>query len=123
MHECLFKDDETPEDPIRVEGITRTFGFHRGRVREHTAEITALLAELSDEFQVQRGGGWTFLNACTDRHGRLWTGEQTVAEELFVLGIAAGKARWLMPREMWEAFPGGVPYVAVTPDPVEKLAG
>lgn len=114
MRACLFKDGEPHDDHIKVEGVMRSFGFHPGRIAEHTPEIKAFLGELSDEFRMDAGGGWTFLNACNDRYGNHW-GEHPDMEALFCLGIAAGAAKWLMPREMWSVLPGGVPYVGVTP--------
>jgi hypothetical protein len=108
----LLHDDG---DLVRTEGIVGAFSFSKARIAEHTSQIGVLLAELPDEFQAGKGGGWSFLNACNDRHGNLWTGEHRTMEALFCLGIAAGKAKWLMPREMWDAFPGGMPYVVVMP--------
>jgi len=32
---------------------------------------------------------------------------------IFCLGIAAGKASYVFPREAWSALPGGVPYVVL----------
>jgi hypothetical protein len=113
MAKCLFTDDEPMENAIEVEGVVNCYAFHPTRVAENADGIGALLAELSDEFQATGGGGWTFLNACQDRAGRQWTGLHQQMERLFALGIAAGKARWLLPREMWDALPGNVPYVSV----------
>jgi hypothetical protein len=115
MSECLFADDEPMENAVEVEGIVNRYAFHPTRVAEHADEIGALLAELPDEFQAGRGGGWSFLNACDDRTGRQWTGLHQQMERLFALGIATGKARWLMPREVWNVLPGNVPYVSVDP--------
>lgn len=112
VKECLFRDGEDTSDPALAEGITRKFGFNRTRLSERTGEIKEMLAELPDEFQASKGGGWTFMNACVDRDGRQW-GEHRDMENLFCLGIAAGVAQWQMPREMWNILPGGMPYVAV----------
>lgn len=113
MRACLFQDDETFDGAITVEGIINNYGFHPGRIAEHAGEIGELLAELPDEFQADKGGGWSFLSACDDRHGNQWTGLHLVMERLFCLGIAAGKAEWLLPRKLWQALPGGMPYVKV----------
>jgi hypothetical protein len=83
--DCLFREEELgpegeshegrlPEDHVRVDGIVNHFAFHPGRVAEHADEVAALLAELPDEFKKSAGGGWSFLNACMDRHGQQWTG-------------------------------------------------
>lgn len=113
LRKCLFADDEAMDDAVKVEGIVNNYAFHPGRISEHTAEISDMLSELPNEFQASGGGGWSFLNACMDKHGNQWTGLHQQQERLFALGIAAGKARWLLPREMWSALPGSVPYVSV----------
>ena len=99
---------------VRAEGIVRTFGFHPGRLEMHKEEIGQMLAELPDVFKVSGGGGMSFLNACQTRDGEVWTGLQQTVDELVVLGIATGQATYLPEqRELWSAFPGGVPYVQV----------
>lgn len=120
IRKCFFTKEEAPdpshppEGAIMVDGILRRWGFHPGRIAEHTQEIADLLAELPDEFHASKGGGWTFLNACNDKHGQQW-GEHPTMEALFAMGIAAGKARWLMSRKDWDMFPGGMPpFVVVT---------
>lgn len=110
---CLFKDDESLDDAIKVEGIIHNYAFHPGRIQDNAETIASLLAELPTEFQHDGGGGWSFLNACNDRNGNQWTGLHLQMERLFCLGIAAGCARWLLPRDMWRILPGGVPYVSV----------
>jgi hypothetical protein len=79
----------------------------------HEEEIAAMLSELPNEFQAKGGGGWSFLNACATKDGEQWTGMHPTIDKLFMLGIASGKARWLMPRDMWSVMPGGMPYVSV----------
>lgn len=114
MKKCVFGDDEPMDNMIRVEGIIHDYGFHPDRIETNQEAIGALLAELPDEFHSHGGGGWTFLNACNDRHGNQWTGLHLQMERLFCLGIAAGKAKWFLPRDMWKSFPGGMPFVQVT---------
>lgn len=99
-----------------VEGLVHKVSFNPERLKEHRKEIGAMLAELPNEFHHEGGGGWSFLNACQDRHGNQWTGEQQTMERLFMLGMATEQAEYLLPRDMWAMFPGGVPYVAVKPD-------
>jgi hypothetical protein len=113
MTKCLFTDDEEMGSAVKVEGIVNRYAFHPTRIMQNADAIGEMLGELPDEFQASKGGGWSFLNACMDRHGNQWTGLHQQQERLFALGIAAGKARWLMPREMWKVLPGGMPYVAV----------
>jgi hypothetical protein len=121
---CLFKDGEDHGKYVPVPGITTNVGFHPGRIEEHKAEIAEMLGELPDEFKESGGGGMSFLNACNDKHGNQWTGMHRAMEQLFQLGLAAGKAACLMPREMWGALPGGMPYYVVNNDfkPVELKA-
>lgn len=117
--DCLFPENymELPMDTkcIMVEGITRTFGFKADKIEEHVSEIKALLDELQPEFHEEIGGGYTFMSMPFDKNGTQW-GEQINAQELMVLGIAAGWAKYLMPRPLWVAFPGGVPYIMIPKD-------
>lgn len=111
--DCLFRSDEItngePNVPrVTADGIMNKFGFHEGRVKAHSPAIRALLDELPAEFTE----GWSFLNACMDKHGRQW-GEHQNIEQLFALGVATGDAVCLMPREMWPMLPGGMPYFQV----------
>lgn len=117
VRECLFReeelvDGEPPEDMVRVEGIVGDYGFHPGRLVEHADEITAMLLELPPEFMASGGGGMSFLNACMDKHGNLWTGLHRTMGFLFGLGMAIGKVSCPFPRDMWAVLPGGVPYDA-----------
>jgi len=68
---------------------------------------------LPEQFKGSAGGGWSFLNACDDKHGNQWTDLHLRMEQLFQLGIGIGKVKCLMPRAMWSALPGGMPYYAV----------
>lgn len=123
--DCLFAEQPVRRSYLPAEGVTMKVGFDPDKVSAHDGEIAALLAELPDQFDEVKGGGWSFLNACYDKHGAQWTGMHSVMEELFLLGIAAGRVKCLLPREMWSALPGGVPYYVVLamPAPVEpKIA-
>ena len=111
--DCLFKDGEVTDHYVRAEGIMTNVGFNPESLESHKAEIEEMLAELPNEFQKSGGGGWSFLNACNDKNGNLWTGEHRVMEQLILLGIAIGKASFQLPREVWSALPGGMPYLVV----------
>lgn len=113
FRDCLFQEGEPTEDRIEVDGITMSFGLHPERTRGHEDKITALLAELPDEFQATKGGGMSFLNMCVDRHGNQWTGLHQVMQELVVLGLAVEKVIYPLPKEIWNALPGAVPYIMV----------
>ena len=110
---CMFKKGEPTEGFIQAEGIVNKFGFNPERLEESRNEIESMLYELPDEFKSSSGGGWSFLNACNDKRGNQWTGLHQTMEKLFVLGIAIGKVKSLMPRELWTVMPGGMPYYVV----------
>lgn len=111
--DCLFKDEEDKTNYVEAQGVMVHVGFHPGRLEEHKEEILAMLGELPDQFKASGGGGWTFLNACNDKHGNQWTGLHKVMDELFTLGIAIGKVKPNLEREAWKMLPGGMPYYVV----------
>lgn len=111
--DCLFKDGEDTVNYVRAEGIICNVAFHPQRLERYKDEITELLAELPEEFQKSVGGGWSFLNACNDKHGNQWTGEHIRMEQLFQLGVGTGAASLQMPRDVWPLLPGGMPYYVV----------
>jgi hypothetical protein len=114
--DCTADDDTL--DTLEVEGIVHTARFDRTKVLARQRDIALLLDELPIEFKSQEqggGDGHSFLNACNDRNGNQWTGFHLTMEQLFLLGIATGQAEWCLPRELWEVFPGGMPYIKVTP--------
>ncbi len=110
---CLFKNGEDHSKYVPAHGVTTNVGFHPGRIDERKTEIAEMLNELSDDFKESGGGGMSFLNACDDRHGNQWTSFHRTMEQLFQLGLATGKVTCLMPREIWDALPGGMPYYVV----------
>jgi hypothetical protein len=110
--DCLFRDDEDTSGHIPAKGIVTNVGFHPGRITDHKGDIVEMLGELPDQFHETKGGGWSFLNACQDRHGNQWTDLHQTMEQLFLLGIGAGLVKELMP-EMRSIFPGGMPYYVV----------
>ena len=110
--DCLFRDGEDTSKHIKAEGIV-SVEFHPERLQSHKAEIEAMLDELPDEFKKSGGGGWSFLNACNDKHGNQWTGLHQRMEQLFQLGVGINKVQYQMPREMWSVLPGGMPYLVV----------
>ena len=101
-----------------VHGIAHKVWFDRRKIEAHREAIHNMLRELPEPFHVGTGSGWSFLNACTDRNDRLWTGEHRTMEFLFLLGIAGGYVRSCMPRELWMSLPGGMPYYEIDLEPV-----
>ena len=115
--DCLYRDSEIIDgkpspDPIISEGILQPFGLHPERIASHAQRIHEILLALPEPFREDKGGGWSFLNACNDANGDQW-GEHISMNALFVLGMAAGKCRLVVPREMWSVLPGEMPYYAV----------
>ena len=115
---CLYRDEEilgnAPElkDAVIVHGIINDFRFHSGRLEKHRDEIKTMLLELPEAFHADKGGGWSFLNACTDKNGYQW-GEHQNMEELFCLGIGLNMVRYCLPRNLWNVLPGGMPYIQI----------
>jgi hypothetical protein len=111
--DCLFKKGEDTSQHILAEGIVHNVGFHPERLQSYKAEVEAMLEELPEQFKESTGGGWSFLNACNDKHGNQWTSYHLRMEQLFQLGIGLGKVKCMSPREMWAVLPGGMPYYAI----------
>jgi hypothetical protein len=114
FEECLAKSCEPATLGTSAQGIAKEpVVFNSARLAAHKAEICGMFDELPANFTKNGGGGWSFLNACMDKHGRHWAEQITVAQ-LLALGIAVGKAEFLMPsRDMWKIMPGGMPYFVV----------
>jgi hypothetical protein len=113
----MYKEDElpagggAPEGAVMSQGVVRTYGFHPERLKQETQNIMGLVSEIvTDEFLKNKGGGLSFSSLCVDREGNQW-GEHREMEALFCMAQAIGKAGFCMPREVWGALPGGMPYV------------
>lgn len=121
--DCLLRDEELedgkPKSDVnvtRVEGLVHIFGFHNERLKSHESGIRQMLSELPTSFHKGMGGGWSFLNACQDKDGKQWTGLHMIMEQLFCLGMGLDLASYLLPREMWGALPGKMPYFVIDLD-------
>lgn len=110
--ECLFKEGEDTTDHIRCEGIINTIGFHPGRIQQYHDDIFDMLKQLPTSFMKSSGGGHSFLAACMTNEEEQW-GEHQSMEELMLLGLAIKKVEYCLPREMWQALPGHMPYFMV----------
>lgn len=113
-------DGETIDIAVMVEGIVEKYAFHPQRLEAQRADVTRWLLLLPVEFRMSGGGGWSFLNACYQADGVLWTGFHYLMDQLFCLGIGLGLVQSLMPRDMWESLPGCMPYYAVLVEPPER---
>lgn len=113
--DCLFKDGESTDEAVIVHGIINYFGFHPGRLAGYKDEVEAMLIQLPQAFRKTEhggGGGWSFLQACMDVEDNHW-GEHINMDQLFCLGLGLELVTELMPREVWGALPGGMPYYRV----------
>lgn len=112
---CLFIDEQEAQSnqQIIVEGIKNKIGFHAGRVELNKDKISEMLHQLHPNFMRSGGGGYTFLNMCEDANGNQWCDMHQTMEQLMTLGMAIGECSYLMPREMWGMFPGGMPYIVI----------
>lgn len=111
--ESTFAACHDDDGEIVIDGSIAAARFNEDRLADHAESIRAMLLELPDQFRASGGGGWSFLNACEDRHGDLWTGMQSTVAMLFALGIGIGMVDLLLPREMWASLPGGMPYYVI----------
>ena len=112
--ECLYDESKDLETQVVVNGVINTASFNLDRLKKHENEIYSILNELPDTFKASGGGGWSFLNACTDKHGNIWTDFHMRVEQLVLLGIAIGKVQFILPRDLWSSLPGSMPYLAIT---------
>jgi hypothetical protein len=113
FRECLYNQTKDTGEYIEAEGPINTAAFHPDRLNKYKGEIEAMLAELPDAFNKSTGGGMSFICALEDKHGNQWTGLHTDMQQLFQLGIGIGKVECLLPRNMWSAFPDGMPYYVI----------
>lgn len=117
--DCLYKKEElegvdgAPEDAVIVEGIRNKLGFHPDRLENKRTKVIEWLRVLPHQFHKNDGGGWSFLNACNQENGIQWTGLHQRMEQLFCLGMGLGLVKLQLPREVWQALPGGMPYYVI----------
>lgn len=98
------------EGDLKVEGIVSYFLFNREKLESHRQDVLNLLGELSDNFR--KPWGESFFQACYDKHGNHWAEHPTISA-LFGLGMGLGVVSYVLPREMWAVFPGGMPYFTI----------
>lgn len=117
--DCLFRDAELPngakpkEGEFTVgEGVRHRIGFHTERLLSHKQDVVDMLDCLADNFKQTKGGGWSFLQMCADKHDNQWTGDHAQVDKLVTLGAALDLIS-LTPVEMNRFLPGGVPYICI----------
>jgi len=115
--DCLWGDEHentSAEEMVRksklVHGVTTHVGFNPAQLEKRKADIASMLGQLPEKFTK----GWSFLNGCMTENGIHW-GEQLNVDQLFMLGTGIDRVTCPLPREVWSALPGGVPYYQVLP--------
>lgn len=114
--EAIFKDclaESAGKATQIISGVIIRAGFNRDKVTANRDNILSMLSYLPKEFHALKGGGWTFLNLCVDADCQQWTDLHQKCDMLICLGIAIGAVKFLLAREFWQCFPGGMPYVVV----------
>lgn len=112
LSDCLCENDDDMSQAKKISVITATFSFVPEKLEEHKEDIKQLLDQLPDNFKLNEGGGWSFLNAVKRNDGVQWAEHRDV-EMLLALGIATDQAEFLMTSQFWPSLPGGMPYFAV----------
>ena len=111
---CLFKEGEDTSNAVKVHGVMMNVGFHPQRLEENRFKITELLLQCHENFmESSEAKGYSFLAFCEDKNGEQWTGLHAVCDNLICLGLAIEKVVFLLPREVWQMLPGGMPYIQI----------
>lgn len=121
---CLVKREEAPdgqpsEDAVLLEGISLNVELHKARLEEQREKVLGWIDDIPEGFLREKGGGWTFLNLTMTKQGDQWC-EQPTAQALMLMAMGLGYAQYQLPRDIWRALPGGVPYVVFSKTPFEK---
>lgn len=114
LHSNVDIYDGMAHIPVTVDGVLGSVILDQGKLTTYTEEIIAMLNELPREFHDSIGGGWSFLQACNDKNGIQWTGLHMDMDKLFILGIAINKVKYILPKELWNVLPGGMPFLVIT---------
>lgn len=110
----LFRTDEDEEgEALDVHCIVHTVRLHNTRLQQCKERIKGILAQLPDNFQAEKGGGWSFLNMGETNQGVQWTGFHWQMEMLCALAIGTKQGLFVFERDLWSALPGGMPYFVV----------
>lgn len=111
--ECMFIEGESTENYVLGQGVINNIGFHPDRLKQNESNVIEMLNQLPEEFKKSGGGGMSFLNMCNDKDGNQWSDLHATMDQLVTLGISLKKVSFLMPREMWQVLPGGMPYIVI----------
>ena len=120
FQDCSYREEEldgarrVPEGAVVALGVIGRFELHPGRLEERRIQVMEWLKALPHQFHKSVGGGSSFLNACNQWDGVQWTGQNQDMDRLFILGMGLGLVESQVPREMWSALPGGMPYYVIS---------
>lgn len=111
--DCLFDFKEPHTNAKKCTGVQLSVGLNPIQLEKHRTDIFTMLTQLPDPFMESKGKGWTFLNACQNNKGEQWADMHATMDELLCLGLGIDKVKFQLPRELWDALPGGMPYFSV----------
>ena len=111
--EAVFKDCLANTAEHTLKGVLIEVAFNREKIAEHEQDIMQMLMQLPKEFHRPGGCGWSFLNMCIDKNGNQWTDFHQTQDKLVCLGRSIGAVEFMMPRDLWKALPGGMPYIVI----------
>lgn len=111
--EAVFTDCLADTAEHAIKGVLIEAAFNRDKIEAHTQDIMSMLMQLPKEFHRNSGGGWSFLNMCIDCNGTQWTDYHQTQDKLVCLGRAIGAVEFLLQRDLWRVFPGGMPYIVI----------
>lgn len=109
----LCVGEPNKKDTFFVDGVKNIYWYNKGKIARYTKEVEDMLMQLPKTFRKSEGGGWSFLNMCMREDDVQWTGLHSTVEKLLCLGIACGKVKFLLPKNMWSILPGGMPYIVI----------
>lgn len=103
------------DDDIIIEGIKMNVAFSKKALAIVSDDIKALISQLPENaLDTSEGKGMSFISLCNDKDGELWTGFHRIIEELVMLALGINCCSYLLPKELWKALPGGMPYLVFT---------
>lgn len=109
----IYEDVIAGAGDLTVESGGEPIPLDKAKLESHQTEIARILLEQDPKFfKHSEAGGYTFLQLPFDGKGNHWC-EQPTALKLCILGLGLGLVEYLLPREVWSALPGGVPYLAI----------
>lgn len=99
-------------DALLTRAVIHAFGFSKTALDKYKEHIMKELAGMQDTFFQTPDGGMSMLAMVYDRNEVHWA-EHRNAEALIALGLGIEMVSFILPREMWNAFPGSMPYIVI----------